>query len=120
MNQLEGFQYATALDINMGYYTTRISPAIQDMTMIVIKFWKFIYNCLPMGMWASGDTFQAKVDEIIGDIEGVKTYINDTLVLGKDRFEKHIQQMGIIFGTLSAVGLKVNAPKCSFGLKEIP
>ena len=28
--------------------------------------------------------------------------------------------MSIIFGRLCAAGLKVNAPKCSFGLKEIP
>ena len=29
MHHLEGFQYATALDINMGYYTVRIWPACQ-------------------------------------------------------------------------------------------
>ena len=66
------------------------------------------------------DIFQAKVDKLLGDIEGVKTYIDDILVLGKDTFEKHIEQLRIIFGRLRAAGLKVNAPKCSFGLKEIP
>ena len=35
MKQLEGFQYAVSLDLNMGYYNIRLSPAIQDMTMIV-------------------------------------------------------------------------------------
>ena len=35
MQQLEVFQYATELDINMGYYTIRISPAIQDMMTVV-------------------------------------------------------------------------------------
>ena len=34
MRQLEGFQYTTALDLNMGYYTMRIYPARQDMTTI--------------------------------------------------------------------------------------
>ena len=29
IQQLEGFQNATALDLNMGYYTIRISPASQ-------------------------------------------------------------------------------------------
>ena len=28
MQQVEGFQYATALDLNMGYYTIILSPAI--------------------------------------------------------------------------------------------
>ena len=26
MQQLEGFQYATSLDLNMGYYKIRLSP----------------------------------------------------------------------------------------------
>ena len=70
-----------------------------------------------MGMCAYGDIFQSKVDEILSDIKGVKTYIDDILVLGKDSFENHIEHPRIIFGRLRAAGLKVNAPKCNFGLK---
>ena len=70
-----------------------------------------------MGMCTSGDIFQAKVHELLGDINSVKTCINDILVLSKDSFEKHIGQLKIIFSRLRAAGLKVNAPKCSFGLK---
>ena len=71
--QLEGFQYDTTLYINMGYYTIRIFPTSQDMSTIVTEFGKFRYNRLPIGMLASGDTFKAKVENIICDIEGVKT-----------------------------------------------
>ena len=35
MQQLEGFQYVTALDINTGYYTISLFPASQYMTTIV-------------------------------------------------------------------------------------
>ena len=47
-------------------------------------------------------------------------YIIDILFLGEDRFENHKEQPRIISGRLRAAGLKVNAHKCSFGLKEIP
>ena len=104
----------------MGYYTIRLSAAIQDMTTIVTELGKFRYNCFPMGMCASGDIFQSKVYKLLGDIEGVKMYINDILVLSKDIFEKHIGHLRIIFGRLHAAGLKVNAPTCSFVLEEIP
>ena len=56
------------------------------MTKIVTEFGEFKYNRLPMSMFASRYIFQAKVDELIGDIESVKTYIGDILVLGKDSF----------------------------------
>ena len=72
-----------------------------------------------MGMCYSGDIFQAKVDNLIDDFEGVKTYINDVSVLIKKSLSKHIRQLKLIFSKLRAAGLKVNAPKCSFGLKEI-
>ena len=84
MQQLDGFQYATSFDLNMGYHNIRLYPAIQDMATIVTEFEKFRYNRLPMGMYASRDIFQAKVDDLLGDIEGVKTYIGDILVLSKD------------------------------------
>ena len=61
MQQLEVFQYTTSLDLNMGYYNTRLSPASQYMTTIVPEFGKFRYNHLPMGMCASGDIFQSKI-----------------------------------------------------------
>ena len=34
-----------------------------------------------MGMCASGDILQAKAKEILNDIEDIKTYINNILVL---------------------------------------
>ena len=90
------------------------------MAAISTEFGKFRYNCLPMGMCASVDIFQAKVYEILGDIEGVKTYIGDILVLSKDCFRNHIEQLIMIFGRLRASGIKGNAIKFSFGLKDIP
>ena len=90
------------------------------MTTIVTGFGKFRYNRLPIGMHASGYIFQYKVDGILGDIKGVKTYIDDILVLSKDCFKKHIEQLRIIFGRLRALGLKVNSTKFNFGLKDIP
>ena len=104
----------------MGYFTIPLAECSKDVTTIVTEFGKFRYTCLPMGMVISGDVFQAKVYDLIGDIEGVRTYINDILCIGKGTFQEHLDQLEEIFRHFSKAGLKVNAPKCSFGLKEIP
>ena len=70
-----------------------------------------------MGMCASGDIFRAKLYKLLDDIEGVKTYIDDILVLIKDFFGNHIEQLIMIFGRIRTAGLKVNAPKCKFWVK---
>ena len=42
------------------------------MTAIVNEFGTLRYNRLPMGMCDLGGIFQAKVGELLGDVEGVK------------------------------------------------
>ena len=87
------------------------------MTTIVTEFGKVRYHHLPMGMRASGDIFQSKVDKILGDIKGFKMYINDILVLSKNCSKNHVDQLRIIFSRLRTAGLKVNAPMCNSLLK---
>ena len=100
----------------MGYHTIRLSPASQDTTMIITKILKFRYNQLPTGVCALGEIFQANVDELLGNIKGLKNYIDDVIVLSKDIFENNIEQLRIIFCRLCAAGSKVISPKFSFGL----
>jgi hypothetical protein len=34
LQQLEGFQYAAALDLNMGYYTIRLTPGAMEILKV--------------------------------------------------------------------------------------
>ena len=72
LQQLEGFTFATALDLNMGDYTIPLTESSKDVTTIVTEFGKFRYTCLPMGMVISGNVFQSKMYNLIGNIEGEK------------------------------------------------
>ena len=94
-----------------------LSPESRDLTTIITGFWKFRYNRAPMGLCAYGDIFQAKVDEILIDIEVVEPYIEYIIVLGKGSFSRHIYHLMVIFSSICVTGVKVNDPKCSFGLK---
>ena len=60
------------------------------MTTVVTGSGKLRYNRLHMGMCALVIIFQAKVEEMLGYIKGIKTYIGDILVLNKERLSKHI------------------------------
>ena len=115
IKQLVGFQYETALYLNMGYYIIRLLPASQDRTAIVTEFGKFKYNRLPMGMCASVNILQAKVNELLSNTEGIKTYIDYIPISRKDWFTKHIEQLRKIFGRLCTASLKVNAPSAVLG-----
>eukprot|EP00804_Cyclotella_cryptica_P022801 CCRYP_005015-RA/>CCRYP_005015-RA protein AED:0.48 eAED:0.66 QI:0/0/0/1/0/0/3/0/95 len=61
LQELEGFTYATALDLNMGYYTIRLDPDASKICTIIFPWGKYSYLRLPMGVACSPDIFQAKI-----------------------------------------------------------
>jgi hypothetical protein len=60
MLKLEGFQYATSLDLNMGYYHIELTPYLKQLCTIILPFGKYEYQRLPMGLSNSPDIFQEK------------------------------------------------------------
>ena len=64
-----------------------------------------------MGLYASDDMFKAKADKTLGNIEEVKEYINDIIVLIKGSLPQHMNHMGVIFSGLHVSVLKVNNTK---------
>jgi hypothetical protein len=41
LQEQEGFTYATALDLNMGYYTIRLNPTASEMCTIIFPWGKY-------------------------------------------------------------------------------
>jgi len=83
--KLEGFQYATTLDLNMGYYHIELSPFSKQLCTIVTPFGKYEYQRLPMGLCNSPDIFQERMYELFSDLEYVRAYIDDLLVTSSPR-----------------------------------
>ena len=63
--KMEGFQYATSLDLNMGYYHIKLDPDSRKLCTIVSPWGKYEYNTLPMGLCSSCDIFQEKMSELM-------------------------------------------------------
>ena len=58
--KLEGFKYATSLDLNMGYYLIELDTISRKLCTIVLPWGKYQYQKLPMGLCNSPDIFQEK------------------------------------------------------------
>ncbi len=55
LQELEGFTFATAQDLNMGYYTIRLDPTASRICTIISPWGKHSYKRLPMGVAGSPD-----------------------------------------------------------------
>ena len=102
--KLEGFQYATSLDLNMGYYHIELDPHSKQLCTIVLPWGKYEYQKLPMGLCNSPDIFQEKMNELFTGFENVRAYIDDLLVLTKSSFEDHLVELDSVLKKLKKQG----------------
>ena len=118
LQELEGFTYASQLDLNMGYYTIRLDPDSSKICTIILPRGKYSYQRLPMGVAGSPDIFQEKMTGLMATLEYVKAYIDDLLIISKDSFQDHLDKLEQVLIKLQNAGLKVNAAKSTFGVAE--
>jgi hypothetical protein len=119
LQELEGFTFATALDLNMGYYTIRLDPDASRICTVIFPWGKYFYKRLPMGIAGSPDIFQSKMLELMEDLEYVQAYLDDLLCISRSSLEDHLKKLKEVLRHLRNVGLKVNAEKLTFCTLEI-
>jgi len=77
---LEEFQWATSLDLNVGYCHVRLDPTSKQLCTVVLPFGKHECQAIPMGLCNSPDIFQEKMSELMDGLAFVRTCIDDLLL----------------------------------------
>ena len=90
LRELEGFTFATTIDLNMGYWTIRLDPDAQKICTIILPWGKYSYMRLPMGVAGSPDIFQEKMSDLMRALEFVQSYLDDLLVITKGTFNDYL------------------------------
>ena len=93
MLKLKEFKWAPSLDLNMGCYHIELNPDAKKLCTIVLPWGKYKYQRLPMGLSNSPGIFQEKMSSLMQDLEYVRTYIDDLLIITKDAFEDHLEKL---------------------------
>ena len=92
--------YATALDLNMGYYTSRLDSDASRICTIFFTWGKYSYKRLPLGIADSPQFFQSKMSELMMALECVRTYLDDLLVISKSTFKDHFEKIRMVLRKL--------------------
>ena len=93
LQELEEFTFATALDLNMGYYTIRLDPDASKIRTIIFPWGKYSYKQLPMGIAGSPDIFQGKMSELMESLVYVRAFLDDLLCMSKLSLENHLEKL---------------------------
>ncbi len=95
--KLEGFQYTTTLNLNMGYYHIELSAASKRLCTLVLPWGKYEYQRLPMGLCNSPDIFTEKMSMLMQDLEYVRAYIDDLAALTNSDWDDHLEKLEEVF-----------------------
>jgi hypothetical protein len=111
LQELEGFTYATTLDLNMGYCTISLDQDALKICTIIFPWGKYSYKRLPMGIAGSPDIFQEKISNLMATLEFFQTYLNDLLIITKESLEDPLEKLSMVLTRLQDASLKINADK---------
>jgi hypothetical protein len=59
------------------------------------------------------------MDEILGDLEYTRTYIDDILITSTGSFDEHMEQLNEVLTRLERAGFRANVRKCYFAEAEL-
>ena len=72
-----------------------------------------------MGLSGSLDIFQNYINNLVGDLEFVRTYLDNLLCLTYDSFDDYLNKLEIILKCLYSASLKCNVSKLGFCTDKI-
>jgi hypothetical protein len=80
----------------------------QNLCTVVFPWGKYKYKRLPMGIKIAPDVFQYVMSKLVQDMEYVKTYLDDLLILTNNSFKDHLLKLEMVLARLSTADIRVN------------
>ena len=107
------------LDTFQGYHQITLVADDQEKTAFVTPIGNYHYKVMHFGLKNTGSTYQRMMTRMFEPQLGksIEIYIDDMVVKSKVVSE-HVRDLGDIFEILRRHKLRLNASKCSFGVRS--
>lgn len=117
---LSGSHFFSTLDLSNGYYNVEIDEKDKEKTAFATKRGHFEFNRLPFGLCGAPATFQKIMNMILNkeNYSRCLVYLDDVLIFSKS-FDKHLEDIEVIFGKIRESGVKLSPKKCFFFKNEV-
>ncbi len=110
--------FVSKIDLAKGYWQVPLTQRATEISAFSTPEGLFQCKVMPFGLKNAPATFQRLMNKVTASVPGCVVYIDD-LVLYSDRWDDHLQQLGLLFEALSSANLVVNLQKSEFGSSQI-
>ncbi|CAH2208146.1 jg24630, partial [Pararge aegeria aegeria] len=116
--RLQGARYFSKLDARSGYWMIQIDNESADLCTFGTPFGRYQFLRLPYGINCASEVFHARVRQLLEDLEGVDSFVDDIIVWGST-MAQHDERLKCLLERARQVGIKFNKEKCEFRVQEV-
>lgn len=118
LNEFPNCEYFSKIDLAGAFSQIKVDLKSQEYLTINTQKGLMRYTRLPFGVKTAPAIFQRAMDNMLGNLPLVKTYMDDILIGGNTR-EKCLKRTREVLSCLEAHDVKANAAKCKFLVTEL-
>jgi hypothetical protein len=116
IRSMEGFTFASALDLNMGYYHIKLDHDADAQKLCTIVFPAYPWvSRLPQMFFKMSCPSLSKIRNMLSQTY----YLDDLLILTNSSFKDHLLKLEMVLERLSTAGVRVNISKSKFFADQI-
>ena len=118
MRKLSGGHGYTKIDLADAYNQVMLGPESQKRLALSTHRGVLLQLCLPFRISSAPGYFHEIIDQLIGDLGGVASYMDDILVSGSNAAE-HLRNLRALLQRLQDKGLRCRKEKCLFAQPSV-
>lgn len=116
--KLEGAKFFSKLDARSGFWMVQITDDSADLCTFGTPFGRYQFLRLPYGINCASEVFHAKIRQLLEDLEGVDSFVDDVIVWGAT-VQEHDTRLRSLLERARKVGIRFNNDKCEFCVKQV-
>lgn len=117
-SRVRNMKYFTVVDLKDGFWQVKLDKGSSRLCTFATPFGSFRWLRMPFGVKTAPSAFQKMNFENFGDIENVIIYIDDILIMGRNRKE-HDETLIKVLQRAREKNVKFNPKKLQFALERV-
>ena len=115
---MHGSTVWSVVDLKSAFLQVELDQDSREITTFATHSGNYRFKRLFFGISCAPEIFQRILMDVVQECQGVRVYIDDLIVFGKNNVE-HDQHLEKLFRTLDEKGLTLNPDKCVIGQSEV-
>ena len=114
----QGMQFFSCLDATKGYWQVPLDKESQNFTCFITPWGRYRHLRSPMGFISTGDEYNRRGDNALGDIPNLRKVVDDILLYHQD-FKSHVEGIVAVLERCRKFKISLNPEKFFFAKPEV-